>query len=226
VNAGIKTIAAAAILVTLMLSCLGCTPAYRVQVNGFSDPDYAGRMAPRAKFHVRENPQAENPLFEKEIRLKIEKMLQSKGFIIGNADTADFLCTFQYSVGIGLVRMGSIPVQSPPLASAVTVANPAGTTQTTMIMAPGPTTYVPYARTDYDRWLNIIIKDARSFRETREEKMVWYGDISSAGPSRDLRKVIDYMLIAAFDAFGKDTKQGILSDIKEDDARIKIFLLD
>ena len=221
-----KTIPSAAILVALMLLCGGCTPAYRIHINGFSDPDYEGRLAPQATFHVQENLQAENPLFEKEIRKKIEKMLQSRGFLISNTEKADFFCAFHYSVGVGLVRIGSIPVPSPPLTSAVTVSNQAGTTQTTMIMAPGPTTYLPYARTDYDRWLNIVIKDARSFRETKAEKVVWYGDIVSAGPSRDLRKVIDYMLIAAFEAFGKDTKQGVFIDLKEDDARTRIFLVD
>ena len=216
----------ATILVIVVLVFSGCTPVYRVQVNGFADPDYAERIVWNAKIYVVENTKAENPLLDKEIKTKIEKILKSKGFILSNTESADLLCAFNYGVGIGLTRIGSIPIQSPPVTSSVTVSNQAGTAQTTTIMTPGPTSYVPYARTDYDRWLNIIISDARSFRESKKDKVIWYGDVTSSGSSRDLRTVMNYMLVVAFEEFGKDTKKGITIDIKGNDERVKKFIVD
>ena len=225
-NTIMKTHITAAISVLVILVFSGCTPVYRVQVNGFADHDYVGRIVPNAKICVTENTKAENPLLGKEIRTKIEKILKSKGFILSNTESADLLCAFNYGVGIGRTQIGSVPVQSPPITSSVIVSNQGGASQTTAIMTPGPTTYVPYARTDYDRWLNIVILDAKSFREPKKEKVVWYGDIISSGSSRDLRTVMNYMLIAAFEEFGKDTKKGITIEIKENDERVKIFAFD
>ena len=216
----------ATILVIVVLVFSGCTPVYRVQVNGFADSDYAGRIVLNAKIYTVENTTAENPLFDKEIKAKIDKILKNKGFILSNKETADLLCAFNYGVGIGRTQVGSVPVQSPPITSSVVVSNQGGASQTTAIMTPGPTSYVPYARTDYDRWLTIVISDARSYREAKKEKVIWYGDIISSGSSRDLRTVMNYMLIAAFEEFGKDTKKGITIEIKENDERVKIFAVD
>jgi len=216
----------AVIFMIVVLVLGGCTPVYRVQVNGFADPDYAGSFVSNAKIYVIENTKVENPLLEKEIRTKIGKILKSKGLILSTIEAADLLCTFNYGVGMGLTRIGSIPIQSPPVTSSVTVSNQSGTAQTTTIMTPGPTSYVPYTRTDYDRWLNIIISDARSFRESEKDKVIWYGDVISSGSSRDLRTVMNYMLVVAFEEFGKDTKKGITIEIKENDERVKIFVVD
>jgi phenylacetate-coenzyme A ligase PaaK-like adenylate-forming protein len=108
-------------------------------------------------------------------------------------------------------------VPSPPLASAVVVSNQGGTIQTGTVMAPGPPTYVPYAWTEYDRWLNIVIRDARLFREAKKDQVVWYGEVLSSGTSRDLRRIINYLLVAAFAELGRDTKQGVIHELKEDD---------
>ena len=216
----------AIIFVIVVLVFSGCTPVYRVQVNGFADPDYAEHIVRNAKIYIVENTKAENPLLDKEIRTKIEKILKGKGFILSNIEAADLVCAFNYGVGIGRTQIGSVPIQSPPITSSVIVSNQSGASQTTAIMTPGPTTYVPYARTDYDRWLTIVTSDARSFRESKKEKVIWYGDIISSGSSRDLRTVMNYMLVVAFKEFGKDTKKGITVDIKENDERVKIFVVD
>jgi len=208
------TTAAMLILMTLLG---GCTPVFRIQVNGFADPGYAGRLAPPASIAVEENARAENPLFEKEIKAKVNKLIKGKGFLIAAPDRADFLCNFSYGMGAGPTRIGSLAVPSPPLASAVVVSNQGGTVQTGTVMAPGPPTYVPYAWTEYDRWLNIVIRDARLFRSAKKDQVVWYGEVLSSGTSRDLRRIINYLLVAAFAEFGRDTKQGVIHELKEDD---------
>jgi len=65
--------------------------------------------------------------------------------------------------------------------------------------------------------------DARSFRESKTDKVIWYGEIISSGSSRDLRTVMNYMLIVVLEEFGKDTKKGIIIEIKENDERLKSF---
>ena len=216
----------APIVMMMLLFLGGCTPVYLVQVNGFADPDAAGRIVPNVKIHVAENARAENPLLDREIRVKIEKILKSRGFIITSRETADLFCTFNYGVGTGLTQIGSIPVTSPPVTSSVVVSQPDGTAQVSAIMTPGTTTYIPYARTAYDRWLNIVVMEAESFRAGKKDKILWYGDLVSSGTSRDLRTVIDYLLVAACEEFGTDTKRGLVKEIKTDDERLKGFRRD
>ncbi|HPL68066.1 MAG TPA: hypothetical protein PLG94_16155 [Smithellaceae bacterium] len=210
-------------IIVLVLLAFGCTPVYRIQVNGYADPDQIGKITQKANIHVIENTKAENPLLDKEIRTKIEKILKNRGLILSNIETADLLCKFNYGMGMGLTRIGSIPVQSPPVTTSVIVSNQSGAAQTTTLMTPGPTSYMPYARTEYDRWLNIVVLDARSFRESKTDKVIWYGEIISSGSSRDLRTVMNYMLIVVLEEFGKDTKKGIIIEIKENDERLKSF---
>ena len=210
-------------IIVLVLLAFGCTPVYRIQVNGYADPDQIGKITQKANIHVIENTKAENPLLDKEIRTKIEKILKNRGLILSNIETADLLCKFNYGMGMGLTRIGSIPVQSPPVTTSVIVSNQSGAAQTTTLMTPGPTSYMPYARTEYDRWLNIVVLDARSFRESKTDEVIWYGEIISSGSSRDLRTVMNYMLIVVLEEFGKDTKKGIIIEIKENDERLKSF---
>jgi len=215
-RADFSTAVSLLILITLLG---GCTPVIRIQVNGFADPEYTGRLAPPAGIAVVENARAENPLFEKEIKAKINKIIKGKGFLSADLTGADFFCSFNYGVGAGLTRIGSLAVPSPPITSSLVVSDQGGTAQTAAATIPGPATYVPYAWTDYDRWLNIVILDARSSREAKKDRVVWYGNILSSGSSRDLRRIINYLLVAAFAELGRDTKQGIVYDLKEDDER-------
>jgi hypothetical protein len=221
-----KTCVWAVILMIMILVAGGCTPVYRVQVNGFADADAAGRILPHARISVVERPDAENPLFEKEVARKIGKILRGKGFSLSDLGGADFLCTFNYGVGVGLTRVGSVPLPSPPVTSIVTIPDRDGVPQTTTVMTPGPMTYVPQVSTEYDRWLRIAISEAASYRTSKTARVVWYGDIVSSGTSRDLRTVMNYMLIAAFEEFGKDTGKGIIKEIKEDDPMVRIFIPD
>jgi len=210
-------------IVTLLLLLFACTPVYRVQVNGYADPDSTGRIRPAARICVLENEKAENPLLDKEIKAKIQAVLQHRGLVLSSRDAADLFCRFNYGLGTGLTQIGSVPVQSPPVTTSVVVSNQGGAVQTTAILTPGPTSYIPYARTFYDRWLHIAILDGESLRKGKADKVLWYGDIVSSGESRDLRTVVNYMLVEAFEIFGRDTRKGILKEIREDDVRLKVF---
>ena len=64
--------------------CLsGCGPTlYNVNVNGYTDPAAPTQVAPGGSFFVIENQKAQNPLLEKEIAGKINKLLTNKGYAL------------------------------------------------------------------------------------------------------------------------------------------------
>lgn len=224
-NAGRKM---AKVLMTALMALFfgGCTPVYLVQVNGFADPDHAGRLLPAARIDVVANVQAENPLLDREVKAKIEKILKGRGFVLSGPEKADYFCTFNYGLGIGLTKIDVIPVPHRPPSYTARVMMDGGAVETPTILLPGSTSYYPYARMEYDRWLKIIISAAGSGGEAKGGKTVWYGDVLSSGASRDLRTALSYMLIAAFEELGRDTQKGMVQEIRVDDERLRIFTAD
>ncbi len=90
------------------------------------------------------------------------------------------------------------------------------------IRTPGYTTYVPYSYTVYTRWLKLSLFDS-SFIEHKVDPL-WIGTITSSGRSSDLREVLNYMLVCAFDHFGENTKKQIITELPADDKRVKALI--
>ncbi len=88
----------------------------------------------------------------------------------------------------------------------------------------GYTTYVPYSTVVYTRWLVLRLIDGIAYRTSQKAKPIWIGEVTSAGTSSDLRKLINYMLIAALEHFGQDTGKRVNELFFEDDERIKLLM--
>ena len=67
------------ILLTISICAAGCTTTYRVHVNGFSELDKP--ISDKASIYVTVDPNSQNPIFDKEIKAKIEMLLKSHGYI-------------------------------------------------------------------------------------------------------------------------------------------------
>ena len=78
----------------------GCGPTlYSINVNGYTDPAAPTQLAPGGSFFVIENQKAQNPLLEKEIAGKINKLLTNKGYALTSYDKAQYYLLFSYGVG-------------------------------------------------------------------------------------------------------------------------------
>ena len=72
---------------------------YNVMVNGYTDPGTFETVKPGGSFFVIENQEAKNPLLEKEIKEKINKLLQSRGYAVTTFEKADYYLFFGYGLG-------------------------------------------------------------------------------------------------------------------------------
>jgi len=154
---------------------------------------------------------APNPFLEKEIGMKIQKLLNAKGYNTGTEQTSYYLL-FDYGIDSGRTVTDTIPIY-----------HPSGYYKDPPFFAPGYTTYLPYSEVIYTRWLVLRLVDGRVYRSSQEVKPLWIGEVTSAGSSSDLRRVVNYMLIAAFEYFGKDTGRQVNEVIMEDDERVKLL---
>jgi hypothetical protein len=202
------------VIFLLLLICLstGCS-RIEVRVNGFTSTGTALQLPAHTSIAVAEDPNAQNPIFEKEIAGKIQKLLSSKGYSLPSSEKTEYNFTFHYGIDSGRTITGAMPIH-----------HPVGPVTAHPYYGAGYTTYMPYSHTVYTRWLILYLTDAKKFKETRKIEHVWIGEVISSGSSTDLRSVINYMLVAAFDHFGENTKKQIRKMLPEDDERVKLLM--
>lgn len=193
----------------------GCANYYNIKVNGYTDPAATGVM-PGGTFFVVENKEAQNPLLEAEIKDKITRLLEARGYPVTSIfEKADYYLFFRY--GMGEPRS----IARPEYYGSVGWGYGWG--------SGGP--YVglggwPYGvwGTDvvtlYDRWLQINVVEGPPYRTNKTERSVWVGEARSSGASSDMREVLNYLLVAAFNEFGKNTGKAMTVKMKENDPAV------
>jgi hypothetical protein len=69
----------------------------------------------------------------------------------------------------------------------------------------------------YDRWLQLTVVDGPAYRTEKIPKPVWVGEAHSLGASTDLRTVLNFLLVANFREFGKNTGKAVTKEITAQD---------
>ncbi len=220
-NIGMSVLKAGLILGCLIVMVTGCS-SYSVRINGFLDPGHVSGLVAGAPVHVVEDKEAPNPIFAREIRAKLNRLLKLKGFLVVPYESADYYLLYSYGTGQGRTVMETMPVYQSGGTATVTRTGPKGTSYST-IQLPGTTSYVPYATTVYDRWLVLKLVDGRDYREGKISD-IWIGEVSSPGRTSDSREVMNYLLVAGFEHFGENTEKPVVEDISPEDERVKSLM--
>jgi hypothetical protein len=89
------------------------------------------------------------------------------------------------------------------------------------------TTYVPESYREFDRRLMVTLADAKKLNDLpevdRNQAIIWQATAISTGTSRDLRRIMRYLLAAVFDYFGRDTQQAVHETFSKDDKSVQRF---
>lgn len=201
------------LILGFFLSGCAAPVMYQVQVTGYGEPGVAAPLTPPRAFFVIDNREAQDPLLEKAIKEKIEKLLGIKGHIVSAFDQADYYLVFSYGQGPGRAVSIPMPVYNPwqyPYYGAYW--QPYG-------FGRFPDYYQPPVLTLYDRWLLVNVIEGSHYREKGEFKRVWLGEARSTGTSGDLRTTLNYLLVALFEDLGKSTGRGRVVEIEQWDFR-------
>jgi hypothetical protein len=199
----------------LALGLIGCAPRYYVQVNGYGDPQVPGPFATGAPFHVMTNKDAPNPLLEKEVTEKSSRLLEKMGYRLTSFDQAEYYLLCAYGIGAG------VPAFTMPDYSFGFGIGPGYYSRNYFFAAPFFTYYPLPTERVYDRWLIVSVIDAKRYREKGDFRTLWVGEARSIGTSSDLRETLNYLLVAAFDKFGKDTRKALAVELAPADPRLK-----
>ncbi|HUT28376.1 MAG TPA: DUF4136 domain-containing protein [Sedimentisphaerales bacterium] len=202
-------------LILAALSCLtaGCARSYTVRVNGFLE---RGLSVPdKAAIYLAVDANSHNPIFQKEIKGKIEQLLARRGFShAAKEDVADYRLDFAFGINRREVT-GFEPYYGP--------ASSFGFGGYRRYYY-GYGSYVPYAETYHDQWLTIRLSDTGRRNAADKGKVVWVGEAATTRYSADLRQNISYLLVGIFEYFGQDTRKQVAVTIDQSDPRIMRIL--
>lgn len=154
-----------------------------------------------------------NPILETEIEMKIQKLLNEKGYRIGT-DQANYYLLFDYGIYSGQTVTETIPIYYPGDYCDYPYSG---------FYRFNYTAYLPYSTVVYNRWFVLRLFDGKVYRISHKAEPLWIGEVMSTGPNSDLREMINYMLIAAFEHFGQDTGKRVNKFFSEDDERVKFL---
>jgi hypothetical protein len=197
------------IVINTSMCLAGCTSGYRVHVNGFSEQ---GRhIADKASFYISLDPNSRNPIFDEQIKAKIEELLKWYDYVPApSLEHSDYRLTFHAGIS-SRHTYGFTPFYHPYMGFS------GGYWQDYYF---GYSTYVPYYDTFYDQRLMMkVFMHSRSTGLAGEE-IVWVGDAIISSSGDDFRRTIDYLLVACFEYFGIDTTRQKSLIITEKDPRI------
>jgi hypothetical protein len=206
------------LLVLLSAAAFGCASVrvYQVQVNGYTES--AGpSLAPGASLFVLEDQKAQNPLLEKEVKAKIEKVLVKQGYLLVPYERADYYVLFTYGLGNPQTVSVTAPTWSVGLGFGTGYCGPGVGYG---FYWPGCGPFYTETQALYDRWLRVNVVEGKYYRETGKSRPVWVGEAHSTGASSDLREVMNPLLVAAFEQFGRNTGKALPTTIKQNDPRV------
>lgn len=196
-------------MLTVSICATGCTTSYTIRVNGFSELDRP--IKEESSIYVVVDPNSQNPIFDKEIKARIEMLLESRGYVPAlDVEKADYRLIFQVGLDSHGVRSYT-PFYHPYSGFYNRYWGNYDL---------GYTRYVPYFETFYDQWLVMKVFDTGPEDTSEDGKVVWIGEAMISTDAADLRQIVNYLLVASFEYFGKDTKRQMTLRIPPDDPRI------
>jgi hypothetical protein len=196
-------------LVFLLICVTGCTTSYRVHVNGFSE--FTEPIKEKESIYVAMDPNSQNPIFDREIRDKIELLLKWYDYVpTETIKDADYRLVFQVGVGSHKV-FGYMPLY-----------HPSGFYHGGYERGYdfGFTTYIPYYYTLYDQWLVMKLFSLKHTVTSTTEHLDWIGEAMTDTNVADIRRAVNYPLVGCFEYFGVDTEKQVNLTIKKNDPRI------
>jgi hypothetical protein len=187
----------------------GCADGYVVRVNGFLEADRA--IADKAAIYVAEDANSRNPIFMKEIKAKVERLLSEYGY---SPSAEENVADYRLSLAFGVDRRQVSGFQ--PYYGPVWFGHYGHGGQYYGSFG----TYVPYTETYHDQWLTISLADTGRQDPLTKGTVVWVGEALTTKYNADMRQTINYLLVAVFEFFGQDTRKQRRIRIDENDPRL------
>ena len=198
------------LIILILVLVGGCaTPYVGLSLNGYQSQT---KPLPGAgvSFFVRPNQEPVNPLLDQEVGRKISGWLSRAGYGLVAREEADLVLTYAYGLDHGQTRYRA--KDYPRVRTKVALAfgsggHSHGGVGIGFSFGPGYSSY--YGRPLIRHWLEIRVLDGPAFRAGDEVPVIWAGDAETFGQERNLRGVLDYLIVGTLKSLGQDTGQAV-----------------
>lgn len=198
------------ILLIFSVCISGCTSGYRIRVNGYSEP--GRQIKKKASVYISTDPNSQNPIFDKEIKGKIEELLRWYDYVpASSVEKSDYRLSF-HVVMDSFESSGFTPYYHPYAGFR------SGYRSHDYYF--GHTVSVPYYDTYYQQRLIMKVFTRDGVEASDSEQVIWIGDAMISTSTEDIRRTINYLLVACFEYLGADTTRQRSLVITEKDPRI------
>lgn len=164
------------------------------------------------------------PLLEREVARKSEFLLAQRGFSIRPVGEASHVLLLFFAIDAGRTVTNSFDTYVRGGTAITNLYTGSGQWATATTRLPGRFEPRTYSYTVYSRYLGATLYAHEQFVESladdKSDAIVWSATAVSAGSSSDVRSIIDYLLVATLDQFGKDTGKQVRVLLKESDERV------
>lgn len=174
-------------------------------------------------------------LLKSEVKRKVEHLLRQRGYESGTRGTADYVLSAKFSMDSGKTVTRRVENYVPGYTTTCVYGRRGGRKYHRVRRHyPGRWERHSYQFTYYTRFLDLTLyacnaRGATSAGEQtprlgvgrRADTVVWRATAASTGESSDLRRTIDYLLVATFEHFGDDTGMQVREVLSEDDDRVQ-----
>jgi hypothetical protein len=175
----------------------GC--AYTVWVRGVREPGMELDLEPGLPIAVARNPQAP-PGADRGLSAKIERMLDERGYRVVPEGEAAVMLFFDYEIEDMLERKYLMPI-------------------------PGPSSGLMTTRSEgpFIHTLTLSLVDAESYRDEARKAadILWAGGAVLDAAPVGSPKIVDLLLVAAFDHLGEDTGKTLKTGMALNDHRAR-----
>lgn len=193
--------AAFACVFLIFYACNRHVASYELYVNTALDESSSTIKGKRVLVYTKK--ETSNLILEIETVEKIKKALAAYGYIpADNLSNADYVLLFEYSIDAGkAISSTESGYTLNPFTNRFESSHSTNT------------------ETEYTKELTLRLFSADKLSKTSQP--LWTGKAYSHDNSFNLRKAIDYLIVAAFEHFGKETGEDTMLIINSEDERIK-----
>ncbi|HEB41704.1 MAG TPA: hypothetical protein ENI08_01625 [Candidatus Dependentiae bacterium] len=234
--------------ILLLSSC-----SKRIELQTYADIDSIPKgFSQGDSFFIFTKP-SNNSLLAKEVVKKTAKLLNDKGYITTNKQSAQYYLFFNYGLETEKrtiqvpVTVGQTTVSTSGNAYGSISGNSYGNSnghiygdlnggwngnsysQSSLSGSASysdhtvatQTAFVPQEIMLFNKAIVFQIYDAKKYRESEQEEMIWQSMACNFDEDGDLRNSLDYLLIASLEYLGKNTQKSIQVKISNYDKKIK-----
>lgn len=203
------------IVTILIATCIatGCA-TYNVGVTSYLATDQPFPLPNAdALFAVVAESEPLEPLLEHEVRRKLAYLLEQRGYPVERLsdETTRFLVAADFGIDDGRTVIGSYTIDRPGYVRTSYVYAGKGRKRVYRTFYPGYSERRYYRYKLYTSGLSLTLYDHRRARELEaadqpvDEAIIWRATAQTEQRSSDLRKHLDYLLLAALEKWGADT---------------------